>query len=158
MTCTYTKAREEKHLSDKFHIQDILIWEDALLSLLFNFPLVCVCHSEGPNQPRWTEIEWDTLAASQCLRCSFNGGRHVWSIKKKVVIVPWKEENFAVNNEKIKCMVKSWEHNMGHNYNKQMGNKSFEEETRFKNLGKIPTKKYCICTEYKCRLNSWNIC
>jgi hypothetical protein len=47
---------------------------------------------------------------------------------------------------------------MGQNYNNRMNKKSFEEVPKFKNLGKIPTKEYCICTEFKCRLNSLDVC
>jgi hypothetical protein len=43
-------------------------------------------------------------------------------------------------------MVKSCEQNVGQNYNKRMANKSFEEVPKLENLGKIPTKKQCICT------------
>ena len=76
--------------------------------------------------------------------------KHIKYLKKRFNS-SLKRGKFCSKHKKIKYMVKSCEHNMGQNYNNRMNKKSFEEVPKFKNLGKIPTKEYCICTEFKCR-------
>jgi hypothetical protein len=69
-----------------------------------------------------------------------------------------KEVGLEVNPEKTKYMLLSCHQNAGQNYDRKIGNRSFENVTQFKYLEMKVTDQNLIREELKRRLNLGNAC
>jgi hypothetical protein len=69
-----------------------------------------------------------------------------------------KEVGLEVDVEKTKCMLVSWDQNIGQNREIKIVTKSFENVSQFKYLGMTITNQNLIVEEIKKRLNSGNAC
>jgi hypothetical protein len=69
-----------------------------------------------------------------------------------------KEVGLEVNVEKNKYMLVSRDQNAGQNWERKIGNRSFENVSQFKYLGTTVTNQDIIQEEIKRRLNSGNSC
>jgi hypothetical protein len=69
-----------------------------------------------------------------------------------------KEVGLEVNVEKTKYMLVSRAQNAGQNREIKIGNRSFENVSQFKYLGKTVTNQNLIQEEIKRRFNSGNVC
>jgi hypothetical protein len=69
-----------------------------------------------------------------------------------------REVGLEVNKEETRHMVVSRHQNLGQNYNLLTANKSFENVTKFKYLGKTVSHQNCNQEVIKIRLNSGKAC
>jgi hypothetical protein len=87
-------------------------------------------------------------------------GENIDTIKKsaEALLHASKEVGLEVNQEKTKCMLMSHSQKIGQKHSVKVVNRSFENVTKFKYLGKTLTDKKCTHEEIKSRLNSGNTC
>jgi hypothetical protein len=154
----YSKVRIGKHLSDSFPIQNCLKQRDGLSPRLFNFALEYAIRKVQENQVglKLTGTHKLLTYADDVNLLESN----IDAIKKntETLIDASKEVGLEINVEKTKYMLLSRQQNVDQNRDMKIANRSFENVSQFKYLGKTVTIQNLIQKEIKRRLNSGNVC
>jgi hypothetical protein len=153
---TYSKVCIGKHSSDNFPIQNGLRQGDALLPLLFNFPLENVIRKVQKNQVRLKLNETHQLLVYAADLNLLGDNIDTTQKNTEILTAARKEVGLESNTEKTKYMLLSHHQNAAQNHEIKTAKISSENEAQFKYLEKTVTNQNLIQEEIKRRWNSGN--
>jgi hypothetical protein len=141
---TYSKVRIGKQLSDCFPIQNGLKQGDALSQLLFN-PALEYAISKIQEKQAGLKLNRTHQLLAYAHDVNLLGDNiDIINKNTQTLIDASKEVGLEVNVEKTKYMLVYWDQNAGQNQEIKIGNRSFENVSRFKYLGKTVTNQNLI--------------
>jgi hypothetical protein len=128
-------------LSDSFIIQNGLKQGDALSSLLFNFPLEYAIRKVQENQVG-LKLNGTHQLLAYADDVNLLGDNIYYKVKKEIVINSSKEVVLEINVDKTKYVLLSRQQNVDQNRDTKIANRSFENVSQFKYLGRIVTNQF----------------
>jgi hypothetical protein len=135
---TYSKVSIDKHLSDRFLIQNGLKQGDALSSLLFNVALEYAIRNVQENQ-LGLKLNGTHQLLVYVVDVNLLGGNI--DTNTEILIDATKEVSLEINVEKTKYMLLCRHRSAGHNQDIKIANRSFENVSQFKYLGTTVTNQ-----------------